>query len=59
MNLQAAYQRTTEWDTDNIPSLHVIDEAATVDGESKLTDEFQSASFALALIHSHGDRPIV
>ncbi|KAI0806832.1 hypothetical protein C8Q74DRAFT_16852 [Fomes fomentarius] len=45
MNLQAAYQRTTEWDTDNV--LHVIDEGVAVDGDDIQTDESQSTSFAL------------
>ncbi|KAI0806701.1 hypothetical protein C8Q74DRAFT_1223896 [Fomes fomentarius] len=55
LNLQAAYQRTTEWDTDNI--LSVIGEGAAVNFNP--ANESPSASFALASIDSHGDRPIV
>ncbi len=45
LNLQAVYQRNTEWDTDNI--LHVIDEEAAVEGDSN-GESTPGASFALA-----------
>ncbi len=45
INLQAVYQRNTEWDTTNI--LHVIDEEAAVEGDSN-GESTPGASFALA-----------